>query len=176
MTPEQIALSNLQAQWWGVAAAFLTVAVAATFGYLTLLNNRRALDAQQRATLAAVSAEPAHSLRRGVATPAAVSWQIRTGGGNQWMLINSGSKPAYNVQVAGYTDLDQRRIFGMDTPRDSVAPEEAVPFQVRSRFTLRGPVNVIVTFTDEPDVDPGPGPDSSSSSERSRQTLLVPAR
>jgi hypothetical protein len=66
MTPYEAA--SLWAQWVGSISAALAVVVAAVFGYLTLLNNRRSKDAQQRASLAAASGEggsPSHGVLPG---------------------------------------------------------------------------------------------------------------
>ncbi|TDW28699.1 hypothetical protein [Cryobacterium psychrophilum] len=168
MTPEQIALSSLQAEWWGVAASFLTVIVAAIFGFLTLLNNRRALDAQNRAALAAVTAAPRRPgrLRQAALIPAnaEVAWAIESVADGQWMLINAGTATAYDVALTGYTDLDQRRISVADGAPRTLAPGEALAFTVLSRFTLRGPANVVVTFAFE------------SGAATVRQTLRAPAR
>jgi len=167
MTPEQIALSSLQAQWWGVAAAFLTVIVAAVFGYLTLLNNRRAQDAQSRAARAAVTERPRRPGRLRQAglmpAPAEVAWAVQTSG-DQWILVNEGTVTAHDVRLTGYTELDQRRISVADGAPRTLAPGEALAFTVLSRFTVRGPANVVVTFAFEP------------GAELSRQTLLVPSR
>jgi len=167
MTPEQIALSSLHAQWWGVAAAFLTVVVAAIFGYLTLLNSRRAQDAQNRATRAAVTARPRRPgrLRQAglIPAPAEVAWAVQTSG-DQWILVNEGTTTAHDVQLTGYTELDQRRISVADGAPRTLAPGEALAFTVLSRFTVRGPANIVVAFAFEPGAEPA------------RQTLLVPSR
>jgi len=167
MTPEQIALSSLQAQWWGVAAAFLTVIVAAVFGYLTLLNNQRAQDAQNRATRTAVTGTPRRPGRLRQAglrsAPTEVAWAVQTAG-DQWILVNEGAATAHDVRLTGYTDLDQRRLSVADGAPRTLAPGEALAFSILSRFTVRGPANVVVTFAFEPGAEPA------------RQTLLVPSR
>ncbi|KAA9133856.1 hypothetical protein [Microbacterium caowuchunii] len=141
----------LAAQWVGSVSSALAVVVAAVFGYLTLQNNRRSRDAQQRASLAAASGGTQH--RQGLVAGA------RTGGstlrvahrsGETWALVNSGPDTVHLVRIEGLTDLDKRRLREVPPEPTPLDAGQSTEFVLTSRYTMSGPANVVVWFSDRP--------------------------
>lgn len=150
MTEYEVA--SLWAQWVGSGSAALAVVVAAVFGYLTLGNNRRSKDAQQRATMIAAMDKPnqqqslvAQHPRVGRAT-----LSIRHQTGETWLLINEGPNTVYMVQIDGLTDLDKRRLRAVALEPASLSEGQAKEFVLASRFTLSGPANVVISYRLKP--------------------------
>lgn len=160
MTPYEAA--SLWAQWVGSISAALAVVVAAIFGYLTLANDRRSKDAQQRATLAAAqgTALPSPGLRAAHG-PGPTDFTVRHASGNTWLLVNAGTDEVFDVRISGLTDLDKRRV--RDIAPASLAAGEAREFVLISRYTRSGPANIVVTYR----THPGGSPE--------RRVLAVPA-
>lgn len=163
MTPYESA--SLVTQWISAVAAILAVAVAVIFGWLTLLNNRRSKDAQDRATFAAAGAGPAAApgeLARAAVVADEVDWAVQAQGAEAWLLRNTGAATAYDVSLAGLTELDRQRLKVGDIT-NPVRPTDVLRFDFVSRFSLSGPGNVVVQYA----LDEG-GP-------LSRRVLRVPA-
>lgn len=146
MTPFQEAA--LWPQWVSAVASLLAVAVAIVFGWLTLANNRRSKDAQDRATLAAVSSPSHADAARGILEAQRVGWEVESGGGEQWVLKNTGRATAHDVTIQGFTSLDQQRLT-RDTQPVTLGPTMSLRFTLVSRYTLTGPANLTVTFSQE---------------------------
>lgn len=149
MTATDLELSALWAQWIGSIAAVGAVVVAVIFGYLTLANNRRSKDAQERAAL--IAATSPQGFRTSVLAEApSVQWLVKANGDQQWLLINVGSRTAHDVEIKGLTELDERRLTMREPRLRTLTEGEAVEFGLVSRFTLAGPANLIVTYTEVP--------------------------
>ena len=141
----------LAAQWVGSVSSALAVVVAAVFGYLTLQNNRRSRDAQQRASLAAASDDM--ESRQGLVPRA------KTGGstlsavhrsGETWALVNSGPDTVHLVRMEGLTDLDKRRLRELPTEPTPLEAGQSTEFVLTSRYTMSGPANLVVWFSLHP--------------------------
>ncbi|MFS0866744.1 hypothetical protein AB3M83_05350 [Microbacterium sp. 179-B 1A2 NHS] len=146
--------ASLWAQWVGSGAAVAAVLVAIVFGYLTLLNNRRAKDAQQRASLAAASHRAGPHALPGIRDAAGANFSVRHHAGDTWLLTNDGPGIAYAVEIRGFTDLDERRLRDVPTAPFTVRAGEASGFTLVSRYTLAGPANIVVTYRLDPDGAP----------------------
>lgn len=146
MTPYEAA--SLWAQWVGSISAALAVFVAGLFGYLTYANNKRSRDNQERATLAAAMSGGGES-RAGIlptGSSRGAEFAIRGLGAEQWLLVNEGPESASGVRLEGLTTLDQQRLRGSAEGPVDLGPGQAHEFVLRSRFTLSGPANVVVTY------------------------------
>ena len=147
--------ASLVAQWFGVGVGVATVLVAAVFGYLTLVNNRRSKDNQERATYAAAdssdSVEPASdrtpsaSDESANATPR-VEWEVIHEVGENWLLRNAGPSTAYDVKLRGYTVLDHSRLTGPSEATE-LEPSKMLRFVFVSRLAKSGPGNVVVVYS-----------------------------
>ena len=151
MTPYEAA--SLWAQWVGSISAALAVVVAAVFGYLTLLNNRRSKDAQQRASLAAASGEggsPSQGVLPGSSRSTGPRFDVRHKMGETWLLINDGTESAYDVEISGLTDLDKQRLRSVAPEPEPLQAGQAREFVLISRLTRSGPANIVVSFRLQP--------------------------
>ena len=151
MTPYEAA--SLWAQWVGSISAALAVVVAAVFGYLTLLNNRRSKDAQQRASLAAASGEgasPSQGVLPGSPRSPGPRFEVRHKVGETWLLINDGPGAAYDVEISGLTDLDKQRLQSVAPAPETLAAGQSREFILISRLTRSGPANIVVSFRLQP--------------------------
>ena len=92
-----------------------------------------------------------------------VRFSVRSVGGESWQLVNDGTDSAFDVEVAGLTKLDVRRLTSVDPTPADVGAGDALSFTLVSRLTLSGPANVVVNYA----LSPG-GP-------KARKVLLVPA-
>ena len=144
----------------------MAVLVAALFGYLTYANNKRSRDNQERASLAAAMSDvggPRVGLLPTSRETGGVSFLVRHGGGESWLLMNNGPETARDLRIEGLTALDKQRLT-VDLPEPSVLEAgRACEFMLVSRLTLSGPANVVVHYRLDPD-----GPEL-------RQVLQVPA-
>jgi len=156
---------SLGAQWVSAGAAVLAVFVAAVFGWLTLVNNRRSKDTQERATLIAATDEQdaPPSLRASRVESNGARLTIRHYSGEHWQIVNEGPATCIIDDVAGLTALDKKRLTAVAAEPDSLSPGEAKEFILVSRLTQTGPANIVVSFR----VEPG--------GSLLRQVLLVPA-
>lgn len=156
---------SLGAQWVSAAAAVVAVFVAAVFGWLTLANNRRSRDNQERATLTAATdqQDEPRTLSARRESPNGANLTIRHKSGEHWLLVNDGPDVALTVEIDGLTALDKKRLTTVAAEPDTLSPGEAKEFILVSRLTLTGPANVVVSFR----VEPG--------GSLLRQVLLVPA-
>ena len=147
VTPYEAA--SLWAQWVGSISAALAVFVAALFGSLTYANNRRSRDNQERATLVAAMDGDAGEPRSGILPLERVGdgaeFVVRSDGAQRWLLVNSGSRTARDVQVSGLTALDRERLSGTSDPGD-LAPGQSRGFGLVSRFASSGPANIVVRY------------------------------
>jgi hypothetical protein len=165
MSANEIALSALWAQWVGSIAALLGVGAAIIFGIVTLKTSNRSKDTQQRATLTAAVDPMDEDIRVAVAQMAKVHWAVRPKGGEYWLLVNEGSEQAWDVSIAGLTDIDQKRLISVAKIPNPVRPAGMISFELVSRLTLSGPANVVVSYSLMPD----------GSGREFRRVLLVPA-
>ncbi|NNC13632.1 hypothetical protein HII28_17335 [Planctomonas sp. JC2975] len=141
MTPYESA--SLVTQWISAAAAILAVAVAVIFGWLTLINNRRSKDAQERASFAAADAGAPNAVGFAELAESEVRWAVEADGADSWLLRNTGTGTAYDLSVEGLTELDRQRLK-IDTPATTIGPGEALRFEFVSRLSLSGPGNIVV--------------------------------
>ncbi|MHA7985124.1 hypothetical protein ACX9R5_04885 [Rathayibacter sp. CAU 1779] len=157
--------ASLVTQWISAVAAIFAVAVAIVFGWLTLLNNRRSKDAQERASFAAADAAPPPAAEFAHDTTQApqVTWAVEPRGTEAWLLRNTGTITAFEVTVAGLTDLDNRRLQADSAPID-IPPTDVLPFDFVSRLSLSGPGNLVIEFAVE------------HGGQRTRQVVRVPAQ
>lgn len=163
--PSSYELWSLAAQWVSAGSALLAVFVAAVFGWLTLANNRRSKDTQERATLIAATngqSAPQSLLARG-AEPSGAQLAIRHAGGERWQLVNGGPASCIIDDVDGLTTQDKKRLTDVSADPASLDAGDATTFTLVSRFTLSGPANVVVSYR----LQPG--------GERQRRVLLIPA-
>jgi hypothetical protein len=165
MSANEIAVSVLWAQWVGSIAALLGVGAAVIFGIVTLKTSNRSKDTQQRATLTAAANPMDEDIRAAVAQMTQVHWAVMPKGGERWLLVNEGSEQAWDVSIAGLTDIDQKRLISVANIPNPVGSAGAISFELVSRLTLSGPANVVVSYSLMPD---GLGRDY-------RRVLLVPA-
>jgi len=156
---------SLAAQWVGSSAAVAAVLVAVLFGYLTLANNRRSKDAQQRATMVAALDDPHRPQSTLTANESGrADLTIRHKTGETWLLVNEGPDVAFMVEIEGFTDLDKKRLVEVAANPASLDEGQAKEFVLVSRLTLSGPANVVVSYRLEGDDGP-----------RLRRVLQVPA-
>ncbi|GAA1214323.1 hypothetical protein [Rhodoglobus aureus] len=163
--PSGFELWSLAAQWVSAGAAVLAVFVAAVFGWLTLANNRRSKDTQERATLIAATDEQnaPQSLLARRDDPNGARLTIRHTTGEQWQLVNEGPAACIIDEVAGLTAQDKKRLATVAADSDPLNPGDAKDFTLVSRLALSGPANVVVSYR----VEPGGSP--------LRRVFLVPA-
>ncbi len=154
---------SLTTQWITAGAAVLAVLVAVVFGWLTLATSRRSKDAQDRASYAAaeVSAPMSAEFAQAVAEIAQVNWEVNHHNGETWLLRNSGTTTAFDVELEGLTPQDQSRLTTVDI--GDLGPTSVTAFTFVNRFTLSGPGNLVVNFSL---MDAGP---------RVRRIVRVPA-
>jgi hypothetical protein len=155
-------ISALIAQWVESIAAVAAVFIALLFGVLTLTTSRRSKDTQERATLTAASDPMSADFAEAVVAASKVHWRVERNAGERWLLIHDGSTTAYEVELAGLTSLDAKRLTEIPDRQD-VGPTGALAFTLVSRLTLSGPANVVVTFALE------------RGDQRVRQIVRVPA-
>jgi hypothetical protein len=156
--------ASLVTQIITTAATVAAVLVALIFGWLTLRNSRLSKDNQERATYAAADSDapmPAE-FAQAVREVRQVDWVVERERGESWLLRQVGGSAAYDVHVAGLTELDQRRLKVVADAGD-IGPTGVVPFTYVSRLSLSGPGNIVVTFRVEKD-----GPES-------RRVVRIPA-
>jgi ABC-type enterochelin transport system substrate-binding protein len=141
------------------------VFVAAVFGWLTLVNNRRSKDTQERATLIAATdkQDAPQSLRASRDETNGARLTVRHNLGERWQIVNEGPATCIIDDVAGLTTLDKKRLEVVAAEPDSLSPGETKEFILLSRLTLTGPANIVVSFRLEP------------GGSLLRQVLLVPA-
>lgn len=164
--PSSFDLWSLAAQWVSAGAAVLAVLVAAVFGWLTLANNRRSRDTQERATLIAATEERTSppSLVAGREGPNdATLLTIRHQSGEHWLLVNKGSVACILDDVTGLTVQDTKRLAIKTAEFSPLNPGEALEFILVSRLALSGPANIVATYRAQP------------GGSLVRQVLLVPA-
>ncbi|MCR2785539.1 MULTISPECIES: hypothetical protein [unclassified Microbacterium] len=143
----------LGAQWVGALAALGSVVVAVVFGVITLGNNRRSKDTQERATLIAAFESPQQS--QGVLPDRRsgdrVDFTVRSAGGERWLLLNEGPGTAFSVRIDGLTALDNDRLQPVTAGQGTIAPGDAREFGLVSRYTRSGPANIRVTYRLDPE-------------------------
>jgi len=163
--PSSYELWSLGAQWVSAGAAVFAVFVAAVFGWLTLVNNRRSKDTQERATLIAATdkQDAPQSLRASRDETNGARLTVRHNLGERWQIVNEGPATCIIDDVAGLTTLDKKRLEVVAAEPDSLSPGETKEFILLSRLTLTGPANIVVSFRLEP------------GGSLLRQVLLVPA-
>lgn len=148
MTPYESA--SLVTQWISAVASVLAVLVAVIFGWLTLINNRRSKDAQDRATYAAAGSStvgPAGVEPR-TGQAGLPDWELERQGDATWLLKNAWPSVAYDVTVQGLTELDNRRLM-VPSDRVTLEPAATLGFEFRPRLSLPGPGNIVVRFATE---------------------------
>lgn len=160
--------SDTNAAWVSAAAGVAAVLVAALFGYLTWNNSRRSKDAQQRASFALQEEETAQDSRDAMlelirnlgansdrpqpeASPATVRWRLEKGNGDQWLAVNTGNATAYNVRVAGLTDLDNQDITPIDDEGHEIEAGDRLPFYFGRTFASPAVSTAVISWQDSPD-------------------------